>query len=74
VVVIVFGQVHEDPIREEFKKQLPVDDRICWWSCKSIMDVFDAIPARSRSVSGKYWLLGFGDHGKQDSLELPLFQ
>lgn len=57
-VIIIFGQEHENAIREELKKQLPDSINICWWSYQSIDDQYESLPARHQPAKGSFTLLG----------------
>jgi len=60
-VLILFGQEHEKGIRDELKKQLGVDDKICWWSFPSILDQIYKIPDPVYANQNGYTFVGFTD-------------
>ena len=57
-VLILFGQDHEQKIRNELKQQLEKDERICWWSFPSILHQIDSLEDVTYPEKG-YSLVGF---------------
>lgn len=43
-VVFLFGESHEEPIRRELARQLPINEKICWWFFPSLQSQLDALP------------------------------
>jgi hypothetical protein len=60
-VLIFFGQEHEKGIREELKKQLGAEDKICWWSFPSILDQLYKLPDPVYPNQNGYTFVGFTD-------------
>lgn len=59
LVLIFFGADHEEALREELKKQLGADEKICWWSFPSILVQADALPTPSHANMNGYTFVGF---------------
>lgn len=60
-VLILFGQEHQKGIREELKKQLGAEDKICWWAFPPILDQIYSLPDPVYPNQNGYTLVGFTD-------------